>query len=180
MAPLTFLHRHYALKKHWASRLHYDLRLEWNGSLLSWAVPMGPTRNPGVARKALQMPNHRPENLGFEGVHESGTIMLWDRGTWEPHPDTRDIDAALQQGSLRFILHGEKLEGCWTLNRTNEIQHDVPIWLLSKEEDFSSVEGTDKLLEERSNSVKSGRTREEIDRDWNEGTPSSEGQILLF
>jgi len=76
--------RAYAMKKHHATRLHYDLRLEWNGVLLSWALPDGPSCCAGVIRKAIEMEDHSRTNLLFEGVHETGPIMLWDRGTWEP------------------------------------------------------------------------------------------------
>jgi bifunctional non-homologous end joining protein LigD len=178
--PLTFRHRPFGLKKHWATNLHYDLRLEWNGRLLSWAMPMGPTRNLGIERKAIQMPDHSPDNLDFEGVHRTGTIMFWDRGTWELLPECEDVDRSLESGILRFRLHGEKLEGGWTLRRTNEDQHGSPIWLLTKDEDFASVGDADYLLEEHPNSVKTGRTREKIESDWIEAETGSDDQTRLF
>jgi DNA ligase D-like protein (predicted 3'-phosphoesterase) len=73
--------RAYAMKKHHATRLHYDLRLEWNGVLLSWALPDGPSCCGGAIRQAIEMEDHNRANLLFEGVHETGPIMLWDRGT---------------------------------------------------------------------------------------------------
>jgi bifunctional non-homologous end joining protein LigD len=94
--------RAYATKKHHATRLHYDLRLEWNGVLLSWALPQGPSCHAGVLREAIEMEDHRVANLLFEGVHETGPIMLWDRGTWEPHPEFEDIEICLRKGILRF------------------------------------------------------------------------------
>ena len=178
--PLTFLHRPFGVKKHWATNLHYDLRLEWNGRLLSWAMPMGPTRNVGVDRKAVRMPDHNPDNLDFEGVHRTGTIMFWDRGTWELLPECGDVDSCLESGILRFKLHGQKLEGDWTLRRTNEDQHGSEIWLLSKDDDFATVYDTDYLLEERPNSVKTGRTREEIESNWNKGKKGPDDQTRLF
>jgi bifunctional non-homologous end joining protein LigD len=180
VSPLTFFHRPFGVKKHWATNLHYDLRLEWNGRLLSWAVRMGPTLTPGITRKAVQMPDHRPENLDFEGLHESGTIMFWDRGTWVLDTKFQDVESCLEGGVLKFTLHGEKLEGSWTLSRTSESEYGNPIWLLSKDDDSYAVSGQDNLLEELPNSVKTGRTREEIERDWNEGGSQSDKQILLF
>src|ERR1041385_1396263 len=105
------------MKKHDATSLHYDLRLEWNGRLLSWALPDGPSCNATVIREATEMEDHRSEYASFEGLHETGTIMLWDRGTWEPYPECEDIEKSLRKGILRFTLHGEKLIGDWTLIR---------------------------------------------------------------
>jgi len=96
--------RAYAIKKHHATRLHYDLRLEWNGVLLSWALPQGPSCRAGVLREAIEMEDHRVANLPFEGVHQTGPIMLWDRGTWELHPEFEDIESCLRKGILRFTL----------------------------------------------------------------------------
>jgi bifunctional non-homologous end joining protein LigD len=179
-SPLTFLHRPFGMKKHWATNLHYDLRLEWNGRLQSWALPMGPVRTPGMYRKAVQMPEHSPENLDFEGVHRTGTIMFWDRGTWEPQPECLDVDSGLECGLLRFKIHGEKLEGGWTLRRTNEDENGSPIWLLTKDDDYAAVHDTDRLLEQHPNSVKSGRTREKIENDWITGETESDDQTRLF
>ena len=109
----------YAMKKHHATRLHYDLRLEWNGVLLSWALPEGPSCCAGTIRKAIEMEDHSRANLLFEGVHETGPIMLWDRGTWEPQLESDDIRSALSRGVLQFTLRGEKLKGGWTLARIN-------------------------------------------------------------
>ncbi len=88
----------YGMKKHDATRLHYDLRLEWNGVLLSWALPEGPSCRAGVIRKAIEMEDHSRANLLFEGVHETGAIMLWDCGTWEPNPESNDIENSLSMG----------------------------------------------------------------------------------
>jgi bifunctional non-homologous end joining protein LigD len=179
--PLTLLHRRYGMKKHWATNTHYDLRIEWNGTLLSWALPMGPTRTPDITRKAIQMDDHRLANLGFEGVHESGTIMCWDSGIWEAYPGFEDVGNCLERGTLRFKLHGEKLEGSWTLARTGQVEHGRDIWVLSKNDgDDGVVHGSDNLLEDRPNSVKTGRTREEIEQDWNEGKTALDNQGGLF
>ena len=119
--------RAYAMKKHRATRLHYDLRLEWNGVLLSWALPEGPSCRAEVPREAIQMEDHRVVNMLFEGVHETAPIMLWDRGTWEPHSEFKDIASCLRKGILRFTLYGERLKGSWMLARTNR-NVPRPVW----------------------------------------------------
>ncbi len=109
------------IHKHQASHLHYDLRLEWRGVLLSWAVPKGPSLDPATKRMAVQVEDHPLEYGDFEGVipageYGGGTVMLWDRGTWTP--EDPDVDAALKKGELKFTLHGKKLRGSWVLVRT--------------------------------------------------------------
>ena len=174
--------RAYVMKKHHATRLHYDLRLEWNGVLLSWALPEGPSCCAGVIRKAIEMEDHSRANLLFEGVHETGPIMLWDRGTWEPHLESDDIESSLRRGSLRFTLRGEKLKGGWTLARINSATNAPrPIWTLCKQVDAFAESRPDKcVLEERPNSVSTGRTMEEIARYWTRGKGKHERQTRLF
>jgi bifunctional non-homologous end joining protein LigD len=112
--------RFFCVQKHLASHLHYDLRLEWNGVLLSWAVPKGPSINPSDKRLAMHVEDHPIEYGDFEGVipegYGAGIVMLWDRGTWEPETD--DVDASLKKGDLKFRLDGYKLKGSWVLVRT--------------------------------------------------------------
>lgn len=174
--------RAYAMKKHHATRLHYDLRLEWNGVLLSWALPDGPSCCAGAIRKAIEMEDHRRANLLFEGVHETGPIMLWDRGTWEPHLESDDIQSALHRGVLLFTLRGEKLKGTWTLARINSVRNaSRPVWTLCKQDDSFAESGADKcVLEERPNSVGTGRTMREIVRDWTRPKDRYERQTRLF
>jgi len=122
----------YVIQKHQASHLHYDFRLEWNGVLLSWAVPKGPSVDPSVKRLAMQVEDHPVDYANFEGVipegeYGGGTVMVWDRGTWEP--EIPDVDAALRKGDLKFTLHGQKLRGSWVLVRTPRG------WLLIKHRD---------------------------------------------
>jgi bifunctional non-homologous end joining protein LigD len=174
--------RAYAMKKHHATRLHYDLRLEWNGVLLSWALPEGPSYCVGAIRKAIEMEDHSRANLLFEGVHETGPIMLWDRGTWEPHLESEDIGSGLRKGILRFTLRGEKLKGGWTLVRMNSTRNvPRPIWTLCKQADsFAECRADKGVLEEQPNSVSTGRTMEEISRDWTRRKNKHERQTRLF
>jgi bifunctional non-homologous end joining protein LigD len=110
----------FCVQKHLASSLHYDLRLEHNGVLLSWAVPKGPSLNPADKRLAMHVEDHPYDYGEFEGVipegYGAGIVMLWDQGTWTPETD--DIDAALKKGDLKFQLNGYKLKGSWVLVRT--------------------------------------------------------------
>jgi bifunctional non-homologous end joining protein LigD len=157
----------YLIQKHDASRLHYDFRLEWDGTLLSWAVPKGPSSNPDDKRLAVHVEDHPVDYAGFEGTipqgeYGGGTVMLWDRGTWEPQPDV-DVDQALADGKLAFILHGDRLHGKWALVRLRRRSpKDKDNWLLIKElDDF--VERRGKLVTEReTTSVASGRSMAEI------------------
>src|SRR3984885_9890896 len=143
----AFGDRAYGIKKHHATRLHYDLRLEWNGVLLSWALPEGPSNRAGEIRKAIEMEDHSTANLLFEGVHETGPIMLWDRGTWEPQLESDDIRSALTRGVLRFTLRGEKLKGGWTLTRINSTGNAPrPIWTLAKQADSFAESRAEKCV----------------------------------
>jgi bifunctional non-homologous end joining protein LigD len=123
----------FVVQKHRASRLHYDFRLEHDGVMLSWAVPKGPSLDPANKRFAMQTEDHPIEYNQFEGVipegeYGGGTVMIWDRGTWEP--EVKDVDAALAKGDLKFTLHGKKLRGSWVLVRMRQRQ-----WLLIKHRD---------------------------------------------
>lgn len=130
----------YLIQKHQASHLHYDFRLEWNGVLLSWAIPKGPSLDPAIKRLAAQVEDHPLEYGDFEGMipageYGGGTVMLWDRGTWTP--EDPDVDAALRTGELKFTLHGKKLGGSWVLIRTKGGfgGSHKPQWLLIKHRD---------------------------------------------
>lgn len=174
--------RAYAMKKHHATRLHYDLRLEWNGVLLSWAISEGPSCHTTVIRRAIEMEDHRRAYLLFEGVHRTGPIMLWDRGTWEPYAGFENIEKSLRKGILRFMLHGEKLKGSWILTRTRGTENALhPIWTLYKCADAFSRSHTDRcVLEQKPNSISTGRTLEEISRDWTSSKNKYERQLRLF
>jgi len=129
----------YVIQKHRASQLHYDFRLEWNGVLLSWAVPKGPSLDPSVKRMAVPTEDHPLEYAKFEGVipegeYGGGTVMIWDYGTWTP--EVPDVDAALRTGELKFKLQGKKLEGSWVLVRLRPRGRETrPSWLLIKHRD---------------------------------------------
>jgi bifunctional non-homologous end joining protein LigD len=154
----------YVIQKHRATALHYDFRLEWNGVLLSWAVPKGPSLDPAVKRMATHVEDHPLEYAAFEGIipageYGGGTVMVWDRGTWAP--ESPDIDAALAKGDLKFTLLGEKLKGSWVLVRTKGWGSPKrPAWLLIKHrDDFTSAED---IAETQPRSVSSQRLLTEI------------------
>jgi bifunctional non-homologous end joining protein LigD len=158
----------YALQKHMASHLHYDFRLEWRGVLLSWAVPKGPSLDPAVKRLAMQTEDHPIEYSDFEGVipagqYGAGTVMLWDRGTWEP--ERPDVDASLQEGEIKFTLQGKKLQGSWVLVRTRGFGSNPArsAWLLIKHRD--QYASTEDVTQEEPRSVASQRLLAEIARD---------------
>ncbi|HEV7678220.1 MAG TPA: DNA ligase D [Candidatus Dormibacteraeota bacterium] len=159
----------FCVQMHRASRLHWDLRLEHNGVLLSWAVPKGPTLDPTQKRLAMHVEDHPVEYGDFEGVipdgYGAGTVMLWDAGTREWEPETAaDVDAALRKGDVKFILHGVKLRGRFALihtgNRMGGGRGSENAWLLIKKRDDEAVPGWDAA--DHAWSVKTGRTLEEI------------------
>lgn len=177
----VFREHRYAMKKHSATRLHYDLRLEWKGVLLSWALAPGPSTYAGVVRRAVEMPDHRVEYLPFEGLHRTGPIMLWDRGTWEPDLESDDIESGLQRGILRFTLRGEKLKGAWTLARLTAKETLKPVWTLCKGADrFAETRAGRCILKERPNSILTGKTMEEIVQSWTKPRNKHPGQSMLF
>lgn len=177
----AFRQRLYAMKLHKATRLHYDLRLEWNNVLLSWAIRQGPSRVPNIFRKAIEMDDHRKEYIWFEGLHETGPIILWDRGTWELHPVCDDVANCLRSGLLLFILHGEKLNGGWMLKRTDDVNPRMhPVWTLSKLADsFARTSADECILKELPNSVNGGTMEEVVDR-WIHPRNRYERQGKLF
>jgi bifunctional non-homologous end joining protein LigD len=139
--------RLYVIQKHRATQLHYDFRLEFDGVLLSWAVPKGPSPDPSVKRLAMQVEDHPVDYGGFEGVipegeYGGGTVMVWDTGTWTPESQSADVAAALKKGDLKFTLHGKKLHGSWVLVRTRGFgSSSGKSWLLIKHRDeFASTE----------------------------------------
>jgi bifunctional non-homologous end joining protein LigD len=129
----------YVIQKHRATQLHYDFRLEYDGVLLSWAVPKGPSLDPSVKRLAMQVEDHPREYASFEGVipadqYGAGTVMVWDQGEWSPESD--DVESSLRKGDLKFTLHGKRLRGSWVLVRTRGYGSKAgKSWLLIKHRD---------------------------------------------
>jgi bifunctional non-homologous end joining protein LigD len=130
----------FVVQRHAARSEHYDLRLEWDGALLSWAVPKGPSYDPREKRLAVQVEDHPLEYRNFEGTipqgeYGGGTVMLWDEGWWEPQADM-DVGRGLLNGSLKFVLKGRRLKGKWALIRLKQKPgEDRNNWLLIKERD---------------------------------------------
>jgi bifunctional non-homologous end joining protein LigD len=156
----------FVIQKHDATRLHYDLRLEMDGVLKSWAVTRGPSLVPGEKRLAVHVEDHPLEYGDFEGTipkgeYGGGTVIVWDRGTWAP---VHDPERGYAKGHLEFALTGEKLHGRWHLvkmaPRPREKREN---WLLIKAEDeFARTEDEPDILVERPDSVKTGRTVEDV------------------
>ena len=157
----------FVIKKHRATALHYDFRLEWKGVMLSWAVPRGPSLNPADKRMAMPTEDHPIEYNKFEGVipegeYGGGTVMIWDRGTWTPVAP--DVDAALQKGELKFRLDGEKLRGEWVLVRMGKRRGEARSpWLLIKHRDETASKRD--IADEEPRSIVSDRLLVEIARD---------------
>lgn len=157
--------RRFVVQKHAASRLHYDVRFEMDGVLKSWAVPKGPSLDTSQKRLAVEVEDHPLEYGDFEGTipageYGGGTVMVWDRGTWEPITDTAEGYA---KGSLKLRLAGEKLVGGFALVRFKRREGDKrDNWLLIKERDEHSrpLAAGDILDEDRS--VMTGRTMAQI------------------
>ena len=178
----------FCIQKHAASHLHYDFRLGWNGVLKSWAVAKGPSYVPGDKRLAVQVEDHPMEYGGFEGIipagqYGGGTVMLWDQGTWEPQPGHEDIDAGFRDGSLKFLMYGEKIKGKWTLIRMGgkAAQERKPNWLLIKEHDeLERTADAPGVTEAEPNSVVTGRSLDQIaeheDHVWNSKETAGTGQ----
>jgi DNA ligase D-like protein (predicted 3'-phosphoesterase) len=155
----------FVIQKHDASTLHYDFRLEVDGTLRSWAVPKGPSTDPREKRLAVEVEDHPLEYGDFEGVigegYGSGAVIVWDAGTYRNLDEERSMPEALDDGHAKVWLEGEKLRGGWTLHRTNA--GAKPQWLLIKRRD----EGADARRNPQSTqpeSVKTGRTVEEVAR----------------
>jgi bifunctional non-homologous end joining protein LigD len=163
-APRSNRHLLYVIQKHRASQLHYDFRLEFNGVLLSWAIPKGPSLDPSVKRLAMQVEDHPVEYGNFEGVipegeYGGGTVMVWDLGEWMP--ESPDVEGALERGDLKFTLLGKKLRGSWVLVRTRGFgSKPDKSWLLIKHRDEYASKGD--ITAEKPRSVVSRRLLADI------------------
>lgn len=155
----------FVVQEHAARRLHYDFRLELDGVLLSWAVPKGPSLDPGQKRLAVRTEDHPLEYGGFEGIipegeYGAGPVIVWDRGTWQPENDPHE---GLRKGHLAFTLSGEKLHGRFHLVRTRGYPYGGrESWLLIKGHDDVAVPVTGDIVDALPRSVLSGRTIEEV------------------
>jgi bifunctional non-homologous end joining protein LigD len=159
----------FVIQKHAASRLHYDLRLEHDGTFKSWAVTKGPSLDPKDKRLAVEVEDHPLDYGDFEGTipkgeYGGGTVMLWDRGFWTPEGG-QSVDAALRKGDLKFTLAGEKLRGSWVLVRMRRDRERGKRnnWLLIKHRDGYEKEGDGESVLDLDRSVASGRTMEQIE-----------------
>jgi bifunctional non-homologous end joining protein LigD len=158
-------HRRFVIQKHDATRLHYDLRLEFDGVFKSWAVTRGPSLDPHDKRLAVEVEDHPLDYGDFEGTipenqYGGGTVQLWDRGTW----DSVDPERGFKKGDLKFNLYGDKLHGSWVLVR---MRHDRnggkrTNWLLIKHRDEYAREGEANDVLEEDRSVASGRSMKQI------------------
>jgi bifunctional non-homologous end joining protein LigD len=130
----------FVVHEHKATRLHYDFRLELGGVLKSWAVPKGPSLNPADKRLAVAVPDHPREYVDYEGIipegaYGAGPVVVWDSGTWEA-TEPGDPEEQIDQGTLRFRLHGRKLRGEWVLTRL--ARGSGKDWLLIKRKDAAA------------------------------------------
>jgi bifunctional non-homologous end joining protein LigD len=159
----------FVIQKHAASHLHFDLRLEYDGTFHSWAVPKGPSLDPRDRRMAMEVEDHPLDYGDFEGTipkgqYGGGTVMLWDRGYWAPEQGFENIARALDKGELKFVMEGERMHGSWVIVRLKGGDRDEPksAWLLIKHRDEGAVEGNATGPTEADRSVASGRTMAEI------------------
>ncbi|RPI77411.1 MAG: DNA ligase [Desulfobacteraceae bacterium] len=163
--PLTFV-----IQKHAARHLHFDLRLELDGVMKSWAVPKGPSLDPANKRLAMQVEDHPIEYNLFEGTipegeYGGGTVMLWDQGTYrhdeENSGDLESLRQGYAKGDLKLIFAGKRLKGAWALVRMQKSDPKRPQWLLIKRRDAFADSQID-MVEKYQTSVTTGRTMEEI------------------
>jgi bifunctional non-homologous end joining protein LigD len=158
----------YVIQKHVATRLHYDFRLELNGTFRSWAVTRGPSLDPGEKRLAVEVEDHPLDYGDFEGTipkgqYGGGTVMLWDRGFWEPQGDPERM---VKKGDLKFSLDGEKLQGSWVLvrMRNDKYKSKHTNWLLIKHRDDFAKDGSGEKILAKDHSVASGRAMDAIEK----------------
>ena len=157
----------FVIQKHAASHLHFDLRLEYEGTFRSWAVPKGPSLDPKDRRMAMEVEDHPLDYGDFEGTipkgqYGGGTVMLWDRGYWAPEKGFDKIGQALGKGELKFVMEGDRMHGSWVLVRTKRDSRGKASWLLIKHRDEGAIEGKASGPTDDDRSVASGRSMTEI------------------
>ena len=157
---------HFVIQKHAASHLHYDFRLELDGVMKSWAVPKGPSLDPTVRRLAMEVEDHPISYNTFEGTipqgeYGGGTVMLWDRGTYEADDGggAASLRRGYEKGELRFVMHGKRLRGSYVLARLR--RPGRPQWLLIKRRDAHADDARD-ITAEETTSVVTKRTMDQI------------------
>jgi bifunctional non-homologous end joining protein LigD len=160
----------FVIQKHAASHLHFDLRLELDGVMKSWAVPKGPHYDPSVRRLAMEVEDHPIEYNSFEGTipkgqYGGGTVMIWDRGMYGPEAGGGEeaIRAGYERGDLKFVMEGSRMLGGWVLVRTRRDDRGRAQWLLIKHRDQYAQDGFD-VVEKATTSIVTGRTMDEIAR----------------
>jgi len=151
----------FVVQEHAATAHHFDLRLEVNGVMRSWAVPKGPSMDPAVKRMAIEVADHSIAHNEFEGPTDGGGVIVWDRGRYEQGGRVAWPEA-IERGHAVFVLHGEKLAGGFALQRTRG--GEKPQWLLIKRKDEQARPGSDVVAEEQ-RSVVSGRTLDQLLRE---------------
>ena len=159
----------FVIQKHAASHLHFDLRLEFEGTFKSWAVPKAPSLDPHDRRMAMEVEDHPLDYGDFEGTipkgqYGGGTVMLWDRGYWAPEKGFENIGAALAKGELKFVMEGERMHGSWVIVRLKGDGRGKPknAWLLIKHRDEGTVEGNVTGPTDDDRSIASKRTMADI------------------
>jgi DNA ligase D-like protein (predicted 3'-phosphoesterase) len=148
----------FVVQEHAATARHFDLRLEVDGTMRSWAVPKGPTMDPAVKRLAVEVEDHSISHNSFEGKTDGGGVIVWDKGSYEQGGRVA-WPAALERGHAVFVLHGEKLRGGFALQRTG--RGEKPQWLLIKRRDEEARPGSD-VVAEQPQSALSGSTLDEL------------------
>ena len=148
----------FVVQEHAATAHHFDLRLEVDGVMRSWAVPKGPSMDPAVKRLAVQVEDHEVSYNDFEGPTDGGGVIVWDRGSYEQGGRVAWPEA-LERGHAVFVLHGEKLRGGFALQRTRP--GEKPQWLLIKRKDDQALPGSD-VVAERPESVLGGSTLDQV------------------
>ena len=174
----------FVIQKHDASHLHYDFRLEMEGVLKSWAVPKGPSTDPAVKRLAMEVEDHPYDYKDFEGIipegnYGAGTVIVWDKGTYEPiepingkKEQEKFLLKQLKAGSIKIVLQGEKLKGEWALVRTKQSENS---WLLIKHKDKYAAASD---VTNKSKSVVSGKTLLQLDKEMRNGNGKSEQKAV--
>jgi DNA ligase D-like protein (predicted 3'-phosphoesterase) len=158
----------YVIQKHKASNLHYDLRLELNGVLKSWALPKGPSTDPSQRKLAVPTEDHPIEYSDFEGIipegeYGAGTVIIWDKGTYRNLKNNISLEEAYDEGKVEIFIDGKKLKGAYVLLRTGKKQDKDERWLLIKMKDRYADARTNPI-ETEPGSVISGRKIEDIEK----------------